>query len=583
MGDSQHSQKENSQAEKISLRVFLSQWGVSGEGATEIDNLQSETSNSEKLPLPSPSKGMSEAKVEQQSTETLSFRCWCERCRLTRGRIVKQSRATEVGWGEGATFNSATGKQLQELNKINCHAEFISASSHHQVITTPEKQSDHGEISPVARFRNKFGMTSPSKGMSEAKVEQQSTETLSFRCWCERCRLTRGRIVKQTQVSELGWGEGSTFNSATGKQLQEPNNVTNKKAAFTLAEVLITLGIIGVVAALTLPALLTNVQSKIRGEQKRSVMYKFSLATEKMARLNLIGPYDSTDAFVDELQKHLKISKRCNASNLRGCWPYDTVDLGNGKTWDISKTKTGKQLGMNKDDDNDYTSDNVGIVTADGTPMILSYNKKCKAIDSLEKLSWTTTDNKPLSNSSASCVAAVYEINGTGKPNKLSNDVVLFNANKLGSGCAFEVGSTCYTAVFSPKPLTYDECMAQKDNLGIECCSPDWCRNTDYWAGAVKQCGGASKMPTMDDLGKLASQLYKGNPSIGAKQDAEHLQWDQDAATALGFTSSGFYLWSSEENGSPGAYYRGFDSTYSYFYATNRSMYSGIQAVCIAD
>ena len=393
--------------------------------------------------------------------------------------------------------------------------------------------------------------------MSEAKAEQQSTETLSFRCLCERCRLTRGRI-------------GGQKCRKVDKQ---------KRAAFTLAEVLITLGIIGVVAALTLPALLTNIQSKVRAERSRSVQYKFSLATEKMARLNLIGPYDSTDAFVDELQKHLKISKRCNASNLRGCWPYDTVDLGNGKTWDISKTKTGKELGMKTTATQDYSSNNVGIVTADGTPMILSYNKKCKAIDSLEKLSWTTTDNKPLSNSSASCVAAVYEINGTGKPNKLSNDVVLFNANKLGSGCAFEVGSKCYTAVFTPKPLTKAECEAEKGNLGIKECH----YNDDYWAGAVKQCGGVSKMPTMDDLGKLASQLYKGNPSIGAKQDAEHLQWDQDAATALGFTSSGFYLWSSEENGSPGAYYRGFYSTYSYFYATNRSMYSGIQAVCLGE
>ena len=65
-------------------------------------------------------------------------------------------------------------------------------------------------------------------GMSAAKVEQQSTETLSFRCWCERCRLTRGRRMKQ------------------------------KRSAFTLAEVLITLGIIGVVAALTLPMLIQN-------------------------------------------------------------------------------------------------------------------------------------------------------------------------------------------------------------------------------------------------------------------------------------------------------------------------------------
>ena len=377
---------------------------------------------------------------------------------------------------------------------------------------------------------------------------------------------------------------GTTQHSQVERRLGfHPNNVDfrrvkQKKVAFTLAEVLITLGIVGVVAALTLPALLTNIQSKVRAERSRSVQYKFSLATEKMARLNLIGPYDSTDAFVDELQKHLKISKRCNASNLRGCWPYDTVDLGNGKTWDISKTKTGKQLGMNTDDDNDYTSDNVGIVTADGTPMILSYNKKCKAIDSLEKLSWTTTDNKPLTNSSASCVAAVYEINGTGKPNKLSNDVVLFNANKLGNGCAFELDGKCFGAPFTPNPLTKAECEAQKGDLGIRSCYYD----TDYWAGAVKQCGGVSKMPTMDDLGKLASQLYKGNPTINAYRDYSNLQWDQDAATALGFTSPNFYLWSGEENGSFYAYIRRFHSTYSYYGSHYRDTSDG-QAVCLGD
>ena len=36
-----------------------------------------------------------------------------------------------------------------------------------------------------------------------------------------------------------------------------------KKKAFTLAEVLITLGIIGVVAAMTLPTVITNVQKKV--------------------------------------------------------------------------------------------------------------------------------------------------------------------------------------------------------------------------------------------------------------------------------------------------------------------------------
>ena len=40
-------------------------------------------------------------------------------------------------------------------------------------------------------------------------------------------------------------------------------NVLKKKAAFTLAEVLITLGIIGIVAAMTLPTLIANYQKKV--------------------------------------------------------------------------------------------------------------------------------------------------------------------------------------------------------------------------------------------------------------------------------------------------------------------------------
>jgi len=51
-----------------------------------------------------------------------------------------------------------------------------------------------------------------------------------------------------------------------------PRNDMRKKAAFTLAEVLITLGIIGVVAALTLPTLISNYQKRVYVTQlKKSV------------------------------------------------------------------------------------------------------------------------------------------------------------------------------------------------------------------------------------------------------------------------------------------------------------------------
>ena len=330
---------------------------------------------------------------------------------------------------------------------------------------------------------------------------------------------------------------------------------------------------------MTLPTLNQAINNKIRAEQTRTVKYKFTKATEKMNSLGLIGPYASTDAFVDELQKHLKIMKRCDSSHLRECWPYDEVDLGDGKTWDISKTITGKQLKMKDGDSADYSSNNVGIVTADGTPMILSYNKKCEALDPVKQYTWSTSDGKPVSNATAGCVAAVFEINGGAKPNKFGTDVVAFNASGLGSSCAFEVGGTCYTAPFTPTPMTKAECEAQKSNLGIKQCNYE----QDYWAGAVKQCGGVSKMPTLAQLGELASQMYVGNPSIGAKEDKRDIQFDSNSSTAksLGLTPP-FWLWSGEEGSSDTAYHRHFYTTNSEWYDYDRD-YSHVQAVCLGE
>ena len=334
-----------------------------------------------------------------------------------------------------------------------------------------------------------------------------------------------------------------------------------KKIGFTLAEVLITLGVIGVVAAMTLPTLNQAISKKIRAEQIRTVKYKFTKATDKMNSLGLIGPYDSTAAFVAELQKHLKIAKVCTASNLRSCWPYDKVILLDGEEYDITKATTGKQFKMNSNEDSDYTSPNVGIVTADGTPMILSYNKKCAALDPVKQYGWTTEDNKPVSNATAGCVAAVFEINGTGKPNTLSKDVALFNANGLGSSCAIELDNgKCFTAAFAPTPMTKAECEAQKGSLGIKACYYE----SDYWAGAVKQCNGIGNMPTAADLAKIASAIYVGNPSIGSTSYLNYLTYAGNAAE-YGLPEPTFWVWSGQENGSDGsgAFHRTFLSTYT--------------------
>ena len=54
-----------------------------------------------------------------------------------------------------------------------------------------------------------------------------------------------------------------------------PSCLAAKKAAFTLAEVLITLGIIGVVAALTLPTVINKAQSMILKNQFKKAYSTF--------------------------------------------------------------------------------------------------------------------------------------------------------------------------------------------------------------------------------------------------------------------------------------------------------------------
>ena len=98
---------------------------------------------------------------------------------------------------------------------------------------------------------------------------------------------------------------------------------------FTLAEVLITLGIIGVVAAITLPALIDSVTERKNSERHANIVHKVTQAMEMMKVHGELGKrYNTTEAFVDELQKYSKVSKRCDANHIADCWPTDKVTDG---------------------------------------------------------------------------------------------------------------------------------------------------------------------------------------------------------------------------------------------------------------
>ena len=349
------------------------------------------------------------------------------------------------------------------------------------------------------------------------------------------------------------------------------------KSAFTLAETLITLGVIGVVAALTLPTLLTNVQDRVRQEQVRTVKYKFTKATEKMNSLGLIGHYDSTMDFVNELKKHMSIAKVCDGSKLNECWGSTSFTNANAsKTYTVADLKTGKSLEALQFNSGD--TDTVGIVTGDGVPIILTYGKECQALDESKQYQWSTVNGKPETNATAGCVSMVFDINGPKAPNKIGTDVRTMNS-LLGM---VDLGTNY-------KALTADECRNVKSKLGIKYCGYV---EQDYWAGAMKACDDMGlHLPSMKTLAQIATIQY-GVPidtydEVAFDDYCSSVPTIQCKAKPTNYASpistfGGGAYWANQELNRSVGYKRWFYSVTTHF-VTGGGRDGNYYALCIAD
>lgn len=121
--------------------------------------------------------------------------------------------------------------------------------------------------------------------------------------------------MKQNKKIAFTLAKGATHITTCGN---------NKKFAFTLAEVLITLGIIGVVAAMTMPSLIANYQEKQFVTAWKKVYSDVSNAALLMSQ----NEEDlSTEQLVGEaFAKYLKVDKVCEARKgiAQGCWKENT-------------------------------------------------------------------------------------------------------------------------------------------------------------------------------------------------------------------------------------------------------------------
>ncbi len=277
-----------------------------------------------------------------------------------------------------------------------------------------------------------------------------------------------------------------------------------RKSAFTLAETLIALAIIGIVAALTIPNLMYNYQQRVMKEQVRTAKYKLTQATNLMNTKGLITAYPTTKDFVDVLSQHLKLIKVCDNNNLRDCWPTDKITVPNStngiadgtfKTVDVKDLTTGtsiSSLGLGTKD-----TLTMGIVTADGVPMILTYSPYCTPLDQYTIYPYSLQDGKPVTNATTNCISAIFDVNGSKGPNRIGTDVRTLN-------------SLFGYAKFGATSITKSECEKLGKDL-VNACSYD----DDYYAGAVKKCNDMHMhLPDMQTLANIAGAYY-GRTDIG--------------------------------------------------------------------
>lgn len=127
-------------------------------------------------------------------------------------------------------------------------------------------------------------------------------------------------------------------------------NLTNDKktVAFTLAEVLITLGIIGIVAAITIPGLVANYQKTQHVSRLKKAYAEFNAALRQMTSdygcsadlvctglFKYTGDGTETPNLGTALVKYFKVAKDCGMDTGKGCWSpkgYKETFDGSGNT-----------------------------------------------------------------------------------------------------------------------------------------------------------------------------------------------------------------------------------------------------------
>ena len=273
-----------------------------------------------------------------------------------------------------------------------------------------------------------------------------------------------------------------------------PNHGGEKRVAFTLAEVLITLAIIGVVATMTIPTLIANYNQKSWDTATSVFNRRLGEALKIMNANGSLAGYNSTEDFVTELSKHIKIVKTCDNTNLTDCFVSEIVT--NAEPIETSKLKKSKNL--NSAANPDYGTDTMGIMFADGVSALIAYNKNTPYDPYSNKIVRVSGNNKSATLNTG-VISILYDVNGLKSPNEMDNDKDIrgINITLKTKITVKNLGTVPAVNCANSASEGYDYCGINDKNISDE-------RPNNYWVGAKYACAKEGmRIPTLEELQEL--------------------------------------------------------------------------------
>ena len=190
--------------------------------------------------------------------------------------------------------------------------------------------------------------------------------------------------------------------------------------AFTMAEILISLTIIGIIAALTLPSLMVNINEKVWNTQRKALHARMAQAIGSMNKLNNFradtaeGGHSAAYNFInDGLGSALNITKICDGVAGYGRCDFPTTAIR------IQDEETFNTTTLMQPTNNDPVP--AVFNTVNGDSIVVVYNPNCEGS--------TRRDFLTKKAENLVCATFLYDLNGAAKgPNKMGKDMGVLGA-----------------------------------------------------------------------------------------------------------------------------------------------------------